>query len=57
MTIYECKQGMVFTDAYIGSGVEFGSALTNNDGARRNLLTTKRFDTQHLWLGITTISR
>ncbi len=48
---------MVLADAYIHARVELGPTLTNNDRARIDFFTTERLHTQHLWLGITSVSR
>ena len=39
MAFNQGKQGVVFANADIGACMEFGTALTNNDGARSDVLT------------------
>lgn len=45
-SIYQCKQGMVFTNAYVFTGVVFGAALANNDVPCDALLAAKNFNAQ-----------
>jgi hypothetical protein len=53
----QCKQSVILADADIGSGVELGAALANNDGASANQLTTELLHTEHFRLRVAPISR
>jgi len=56
MAFYKRKQGVVFADADIGTRVELGTALTNNDGACGDVLATKGFDAEHFGVGIAAVT-
>jgi hypothetical protein len=51
------KQGVILAHADVVAGVELGAALANDDGACAHQFATEGLDTQHLWLGITAVSR
>jgi hypothetical protein len=57
VAVYQSEQGVVFANANIGSGVELGAALANDDCASSDQLTAKRLHTEHLGLGIAPVSR
>ncbi len=57
VTIDQSKQSVVFANADIHAGMEFGSTLTNNDCTSGDVLTTELLHPKHLWLGVTSISR
>ena len=57
MAFYQGKQGVVHAHTDVVASMKLGTALTHDDGACANQLTAKRFHAEHLWLGITSISR
>ena len=57
VAVHQGKQGVVLTDADIDTRVELGAALTHDDGASADRLTTKSLHTEHLGLGIAPVSR
>ena len=57
VAVSQCKQGVVFADTDIGTGMELGAALTNNDRASADHFTTEFFNTEHFGLRIAPISR
>jgi len=57
IAVNQCEQSVILANADIGSGVELGAALTNNDRAGADQFTTEFFNTEHFGLGIAPISR
>ena len=51
-----CKQGVVSSDAYVESGLEFRPALPDEDGAPIYNLPGKAFYTQPLGLAVPSVS-
>jgi hypothetical protein len=49
------KQGVILADANIGTGMEFGAALTNDNVAGPNQFTTKPFDAEAFRFRIATV--
>jgi len=57
MAVSQSKQGVILANTNIGTGVELGATLANNDGACADQLTTEFFNTEHFGLRIAPISR
>ena len=57
VAVNQGKQSVVFADTDIVASMELGTTLTNDDRASADQFTTESLDTQHLWLGITTVAR
>lgn len=57
VAVNQSKQGVVLAHADVVAGVEACTALTHDDGTSADQFTAEGLDTQHLWLGITTVSR
>lgn len=57
MSVNQCEQRVVLTNTHVRTRVETCTTLTHDDGASADQFATKSLDTQHLWLGITTVSR
>ena len=55
-TVTKSEQGVITAATNVVAGMEFGSALTNDDAAGVDGLSTVNFDTQKLRITITTIS-
>jgi hypothetical protein len=53
--VYFGEQGIVPAHAYVITGPEVGTALTNQNATSRNFFTAKDLDTQPLRVAITTV--
>lgn len=54
-TIGEGKQGVVFANTHVFTGVVFGSALTHDDVSADGFLTTKDFYAESLTVRFTSV--
>jgi hypothetical protein len=50
------KQGVIFTDSNVGTGVKSRAALTNNNAACRHFLTTKNLDAKTFTFGVASVA-
>ena len=57
VAVHQSKQGMVFADTHIHTGVKLGAALAHDDRASRDEFTAESFYTEHFGIGIASISR
>ena len=57
VSVNQSKQSVVLANANIHAGVELGSTLTHNDCTCSDELAAEGFNAQHLWLGVSSISR